>query len=195
MNGRIYIFLLMIWGEIVYGEIETVEVKWNAIKCMNICTPLIERNLIDIGTISNLQINERSGVAVMGWDPNQPFSFEPFRYAFSASGIRISDIRLRVRGTIAHDSDNFYLVSIGDGTRFTLVGPLYPERGRYIPLNVASHPLLPKVKDQLLEAENNRFTVVISGPLYSPNYPPNILVAEEIKINEKATQMDSRFQR
>jgi hypothetical protein len=187
---------LLIFGNFLQAEVEFIEIRWNAFKCLDICTPLIEKNLNAIRDVHNVKINARAGVATMGWSPNYPFSYEPFRLASSAAGIHIDDMRIRVRGTISHDVDNFYLVSSGDDARFLLLGPISTVPGRYIPkYNIASYPLTGDVKEQLLEAEQNRFTVVISGPLYLPSRYPRTLIAAQIKINVKESQMDPRFQR
>ena len=194
--GWLGLFALLVCVNSLQAEVEQIEIRWNAFKCLDTCVPLIQRNLLAIKHVTNLQINARSGTAVMGWNPNYPFTYEPFRLASSAAGIHIDDVRIRVRGTIAHDGDNFYLVSDGDDARFLLIGPLRPESGRYIPnYSLATRPLSGTVKEQLLEAEKNQFTVVISGPLYLPRRYPRTLITEQIKVNVKESQMDSRFQR
>ena len=194
--GWLGLFALLVCINSLPAEVEQIEIRWNAFKCLDTCVPLIQRNLLAIKHVTNLQINARSGTAVMGWNPNYPFTYEPFRLASSATGIHIDDVRIRVRGTIAHDGDNFYLVSDGDDARFLLIGPLRPESGRYIPnYSLATRPLSVTVKEQLLEAEKNQFTVVISGPLYLPRRYPRTLITEQIKVNVKESQMDSRFQR
>jgi hypothetical protein len=187
---------LFVTVNFLQAEVEFIQIRWNAFKCLDICTPLIEKNLNAIRNVTNVQINARSGVATMGWSPNYPFSYEPFRLASSAAGIHIDDMRIRIRGTIGHDFDNFYLVSIGDDSRYLLLGPISTVPGRYIPkYNMASYPLSRDTKEQLLEAEKNGLTVVISGPLYLPSRYPHTLIAEQIKINVKESQMDPRFQR
>jgi len=187
---------LMAIGNPLQAEVEQIVVTWNALKCLDICVPSIQRNFGAIREVNNLQINAASGAAVMGWDPNYPFSYEPFRYAAAAVGISITSMRLRVRGTISHDYDNIYLVSNGDDARFLLIGPILAQPGRYIPTtSIDSHPLSPEVRDKLLSAEKNRLTVVISGPLFLPKHYPRTLIAEQIKVNIAENQMDLRYQR
>ncbi len=199
MKNRKWISMLLTllaFGHSAQAEVEQVIVTWNAFICQNMCTPFLERHLGAIREVTNLQINAASGAAVMSWDPNYPFSYEPFRYASSAAGIRIDSIRLRVRGTISHDNSNLYLVSNGDDARFLLIGPLHPEPGRYIPkYSLATHPLPPETQNQLLEAERKGFTVVISGPLFLPHFYPRTLICEQVKVNARESQMDLRYQR
>ncbi len=187
---------LCAFGNSLPAEVEQITVRWNAVTCYDTCTPLLENNLKAIANVTNLQMNGRSGAAVMGWNPHQTFSYEPFRLASSAAGVRLLDVRVRVRGTIAHDADRFYLVSTGDGARFWLLGPIVTGDNRYVPrYNPESYPLVGPVKTQLLEAQEKGQTVVISGPLYLPTRYPRTLIAEQVKIITKANEMDHRFQR
>lgn len=197
MKGTLFtiLFVLAIGGWLV-AEVEMIEIKWNAFKCIGPCSSLIQQNLNAIRTVSNVQIDAPSGTAVMGWDPNYPFSYEPFRFAAGAVGIKIDEMRIRVRGTITHDADNFYLISNGDGARFLLLGPIVTQPGRYIPrYSIYTHPLTGYVKDELLQAERHLLTVLISGPLYLPSYWPRVLIAAQVKIFEEESKMDNRFRR
>jgi hypothetical protein len=190
------LLILLVFGNTAQSEVEQIVLTWNAFICQDMCIPLIERNFEAIREVRNLQINAPSGVAVMGWDPNYPFSYEPFRYASAAVGIHIDTMRIRVRGTISHDIDNVYLVSNGDDARFLLIGPLHPEPGRYVPnYSLDTHPLPPDIKDRLLEAERKGFTVVISGPLFMPSHYPRTLITEQVRVNARESQMDLRYQR
>ena len=179
------LFLLSV-GRTLQGEVEEIQVKWNAFKCLSPCVDSIAQHLKGINTVSDVQINGQMGTAVMKWNQNIPFSYEPFRGAFAAAGgIYIREMRVRVSGKISHDSVNYYLNSSGDHSSFQLIGPIFTEPGRYTPKNIASHPLTPEIKDRLNEAENHNATVVISGPLYLPSHYPRVLLAEDIKIAGK----------
>jgi len=198
MKTKYWNLLLFAWLGCAFplqGEVEEILLTWNAFKCQDVCIPLIERNFGSIREVNNLQINAPSGIAVMGWNPNYPFSYEPFRYAAAAVGININTMRLRVRGMISHDEDNVYLVSNGDDARFLLIGPIHTEPGRYIPNNLVSYPLSSEAKEQLLSAEKNQWTVVVSGPLFFPSHYPRTLITEQIKVNIEQSQMDLRYQR
>lgn len=180
------LLILLSTGNALFGEVEEIQIKWNSFKCLSPCVDSIAQHLKGINTISDLQINGQGGTAVMKWSQNIPFSYEPFRGAFAAAGgIKIREMRVRVRGKISHDSSNYYLNSTGDQSSFQLIGPIYTEPGRYAPKNIASHPLTSEMKDQLSEAENHNATVVISGPLYLPSHYPRVLLAEDIKVEKK----------
>jgi hypothetical protein len=178
------------------AEIEQITITWNAFKCQDLCIPLIARSFGGIPEVNNkIEIDAPSGSAVMGWNPNYPFNYEPFRYAASMVGISIESMRIRVRGTISSDYENVYLISNGDDARFLLIGPLHSEPGRYMPVyNLASYPLAPEVRDRLIQAEKHRLTVVISGPLYEPGRFPRTLITEQIRVLEP-NHMDVRYRR
>lgn len=168
------------------AEVQEVQVKWNAFKCIGPCVDSINQHLKAISNVSDVQINGQGGTAAMKWSPTFPFSYEPFRYAFAAAGgVTINEMRVRVNGTITHDSEHFFLHSTGDNGTFQLIGPIQAQPGRYIPKNLASHPLMSETKDKLLAAEMNRLTVTVSGPLYLPSHWPNVLIAEQIKVNNE----------
>lgn len=191
----ILILLALCLNVFLTAEVEEIILRWNAITCYDTCAPLLERNLLAIKSVRHLQMNARSGVATMGWDPNDPFSYPPFRYASAAAGVTLLDIRLRIRGQIIHDADRYYLTSIGSGERFWILGPLIVEPGRYTPPNVESHRLSAQMKLKLMEAEQLRATVVISGPLLFPYYKyPRTIVAEQIEVPEEQF-MDPRYKR
>lgn len=183
MKLSIAMILLPIYS--LFSVVESVEIKWNAFKCLDDCVASIEKNLRAIRSVSNIKITARDGRAEMQWNPNEPFSYEPFRLASAAVGIKIDEMRVRVTGTIVHDPSNYYLISGGDGSRFTLMGPIYTEPGRYSPkYSFATHPLTPRLIQQLSEATKQRAIVTISGPLYLPNRWPRYLIIEQIKTND-----------
>lgn len=186
MKKKQWISLLLTFlaiGHVLEAEIEKIEMTWNSFKCQNSCVAQIEQNLRAIPQVKNLKVDAAEGAAFMSWAIDYPFSYEPFRYASAAVGIHISTLRVRVRGMVKHDSNHFYLVSAGDNTTFTLVGPLQTEPGRYSPLNLSLHPLTPDIQGQLLEAEKTGSIIMISGPLYLPSHYNLILVTEQIKLH------------
>lgn len=169
------------------GEVQQINVTWNAFKCQSSCVSQIKSNLEGIAGVEKLEINSQAGSGVIIWKPNVPLSYEPFRYAAAAVGITIDSMRVRVKGTILRNGNNFFLISDGDGTTLQLIGPVASQPGRYIPLyNLASHPLSDAAIEALTRAEQNRSSVLISGPLFLPSYYPLTLIAEQIKLSKGA---------
>src|SRR5262245_37856632 len=119
MRRRRWLNLLLLYltcTQELRAEIEELIVTWNAFKCQSTCVQQIEQQFKGIKGVKDLKINASSGAAVITWDPLAPLSYEPFRYASAAVGIRISTMRVRVKGKIAHDSNNIYIISDRDGT-------------------------------------------------------------------------------
>jgi hypothetical protein len=174
-------YLLFVFSS-ARADVENVVIKWNAALCLDVCIPLLERNLRGIKGVVDFSINPSAGAAEIQWDPNIPFSYYPFNTASRATGLRLSDIRVRVRGTVSHDSSNFYLISLGDGVQFQLVGPTQAQIGYAITANIATHPLPAYRKDQLLDAENRRQIITVEGPLFEPNRYSLVLIAEQVAI-------------
>lgn len=185
MHSKMIYSILLLLGGIwapLFGEIQMVTFNWNAALCLDVCTPKLERELGSIKAITDLQINPQAGVAKMKWDPNYPFNFAPFNLATRSVGIRLNQIRVRVRGTIAHDVDNLYVISLGDGTRFQIAGPIQPiTTGYTIRENIASHPVPLAMRERLLEAEANREITTIEGPLFEPFRYNLTIVAEQVR--------------
>ena len=96
------------------AEIQEIVMKWNALLCLNSCEPFLKDQLNNIVGIQAVQISARAGTAVMGWAPDQPFSYAPFNLATRTVGIRIADFRLKVLGLVRQAQDSFYLYSPSD---------------------------------------------------------------------------------
>lgn len=165
------------------AEIQKIIIKWNAALCLDTCIPLLESNLRAIKNVTDFTINSHAGTAEIHWRPGYKFSYEPFNLASRSVGIRLSDIRVRVNGTIAHDQENIFLLSLGDNSSFLLVSPLRPQGNRYmIDANIASHPLSPERRAEFLEAERLGKTVVVEGSLFEPQRYTLTLITQSVQI-------------
>jgi len=183
--ARNLLFIYFIYFQGLHAEIEQIRVSWNAFKCQTTCVQQIQQSLNAIKGVKSLKIDGPSGIANIEWDPTTPLNYEPFRYAAAAVGINI-DMRVSVKGIISHENENIFIISDKDQTRFLLIGPILVESGRYIPkYNLATHPLPTDIKEQLLDIERKRVSVVISGPLFLPAQYPLTLVTEHIKMRGK----------
>lgn len=175
------------------AEIQQIVMKWNAQLCLNICIPTLQQQLSNIENITDIQINPRAGTAVMRWKPYYPFSYEPFNLATRVVGIRIADFRIKVRGTVIQTEDNFYIVSVGDGTTFLLLGPIQAIPNRYIvQQNIASRPLTPEMRLKLLNAAYTKQIVEIEGPLFEPLRYWLALIVEQLRILDESS-MDRKY--
>ncbi|MBA3721505.1 MAG: hypothetical protein H0W88_03795 [Parachlamydiaceae bacterium] len=165
------------------AEIGKILIKWNAALCLDTCIPTLSNQFRGIPGVTDFQINPSAGVAELHWAPQYPFSIVPFNNATRMVGIRMSNMRVQVRGFITHDPYNFYIVSLGDNSRFQLIGPIRPQVGNYvIRQNIANHPLAPDVQQKLLQAEGSGQIVTVEGPLFEPTRLNLILITEQITL-------------
>lgn len=193
--GKLLMMFILCYEVLLHGDVQEITIKWNAFTCDNYCVPRIESSLKGIRQINNLHIDGPSGAATMGWDPNYPFAYEPFYYAMSLTGVSINDLRMKVRGRIVSDPNDFYLISSGDLARFLLIGPIRVQKDRYVPKNIASHGFDAATKMQLYHAQDNDLEVTVTGPLYLPTQYPRTLVAEQIKIDTRGRKVNSAYMR
>lgn len=172
----------------VQAEVQQVTLRWLGMQCQASCVRGLETQLRRVRGVASVDISEPQGQAIIQWDPQVPFSYRSIEAAIAMIGIGIDpeDFGLTVRGNIIHDERNVILISIGDNTRFYLLGtpPFVPNR--FIEENsLANRALTPQIKSQLLEAERNRQSVTISGPLFQPEAsPPLYLVIQSLNIGE-----------
>ncbi len=178
-----FLGLALTFSSFLQAEIVNIVIKWNAFSCANICVSSLQNNLRSINGITDLVINPMAGVAEIEWNPRIPFNFYSFSIASRTIGIRINDVRLRVKGTIFHVGNNIFLNSLGDGSQFLLLGPIQPQASTYIiQQNVASHPISAELREKLLDAERRQEIVTVEGPLFEPYRYNLTLEIEQIDI-------------
>lgn len=183
---KYFFTIFFIWVFSLFGEVEQITFSWNAVVCQRPCVDDIQKLLAATKGVKDLKVNPAAGTADLAWDSAYKFSYEPFRYVAAGVGLSFNTMKVRVKGTIIHDSGHLYLISDGDGSRFHLIGPIQSEPGRYIPkYNIESHPLPLNVKEQLLEIERTGQSIVITGPLYLPAYYPLTLIISQISKAKK----------
>lgn len=158
---------ILLFNGIVYGEIQRVVLAWNPEICRNLCIGPLQRQLEGVAGISQMTLNGENGTADLLWKPNVPFSIAPLNTAARVIGLRLRDIRVRVRGTVQRSGNDYHLVSIGDNTSFLLLGHVPPATGTFFPRNFASHPLSAGNIAQLDEAISRDVVVTVEGPLFA----------------------------
>lgn len=182
-----FIFILnFIISLSLFAEVQEVSFTWNAAICRDQCTPNLTRQLKQIRGVSSFTIDEHAGRASLVWNPNEQFSFGYLNMASRLVGFRIIDTRVVVRGTVTRIGDDFYLISLGDQTKFRLLGPLQTDPSRYtIKYNIANHPLPFNMRDKLIEAQRRLIVVTITGALFEPQRYDLMLVIVKIEFPEE----------
>lgn len=171
------------------AEVETVKIKWTPTLCrLESCIKGLEQQFRRIKGVADVEMNQADGQAILRWKPDVQFSYPPINTAMSMIGLSVNDIRIRVRGRVAHDSQYTFLISIGDETRFRLLGPIQPQPLTYnVQYNELVHPLTLELQDRLNGAEKDKRIVTIEGPFLQPERSPPLplqLIVEHLDVSQ-----------
>jgi len=185
-NLFLSLFILVTYA--LNAEIEMITLEWDNVLCQNSCSHLMEKELSKVKDVTNVSVSQQNGIATMQWKAEKRFSFPAIDSAIKKVGLHMKAIRVKVRGTITEQNKKFYITSIGDGTRFNLLGAATDNatKNRYvIQQSRYNRPLTEQQKDLLMEAIEKRQIVIIEGPIYQPyQFPPLDLVVGSIKISK-----------
>lgn len=169
------------------AEIEKITLRWTAQLCQNSCTKLLENEFRKIHGVNEISIDQGSGQATLTWKEKVPFQYTSINTAMHMVGISLRDIRIRVKGTIKHSGDVFYILSEGDNTRFDLVNPVIPHaNGQAAEFNAAARKLTPPLRQKLLDGEAAKQIATIEGPVFMPERMtiPTQLVLDQLSFSD-----------
>jgi hypothetical protein len=187
-KSLIFTLLCLIVNAVSDAEIQQVVLRWRPLRCEGACINLLDREFSKIHGIDQIEIDSGNGQAIMTWKEKVPFQYSSVSTAMRMVGVSIRDARVKVRGTLRHSGDTFYIVSDGDNTRFDLFNPVIPVQGGVSAEYNASgaRNIVPPLKQKLLDAEAQKLTAVIEGPLFMPhrNTIPSQLVIDNISFEE-----------
>lgn len=175
----IFFILIALHG---YAEVSQVTIKWlNPVICQQGCINDMAKQFGSMNGAAEVILNQGAGQVDIRWKPRVQFSYYPLNTAMRLVGPSIHDIHMKVRGTITHNSNTFTLESLGDNTRFLLLGPVEPNMNQYTVVhNTDNRPIPDDIKVKLLNAEKNFEVVEIEGPLMDPwRYQVLYLVIEK----------------
>lgn len=188
MNKKLFSYLafFLCLTSTSYGEVQEIILKWTPALCQANCIQGIAVQFNKLNGVASIKLNEALGQMDIRWKPDVPFSYPAIYGAMSMVGLNIDDFRLRVQGTITHNGEIIYLTSMGDNTRFRLLGPLIVNPKIYVvEHNTATHPLSIDMRSQLLNIEDAHQVVTIEGPLLDPEMsPPLYLIVEKMKVKQ-----------
>lgn len=171
----------------LYAQIEKITIRWTAQLCQNSCSKLLEREFRKIPGVDEIMIDQGSGQATLTWKEKIPFQFTSINTAMHMVGLSMRDIRIRVKGTIKHMGDHFYLISEGDQTRFDLVNPAVPHpSGQASEYNLATRKLSPPLRQKLLDGEMEKQMATIEGPVFMPERMtvPTQIVVDQLSFSQ-----------
>lgn len=168
------------------AEFQQIQVRWTPGLCGEDCINNLRREFAKIPGFQEAEFGPSQ--VDLKWKPNFPFTFQSINAATRMVGIRLQDVRIRVRGHVSRrDAHTFFLTSEGDNTRVILIGSAPPEPTGYtVVQNVETHALSPDVQEKLEEAAANKTAVVVDGPLFMPFQMPSLrLVVDQLKVEKK----------
>jgi hypothetical protein len=146
----------------------------------------MDRELKKVKEITDVAVSQTNGTATMQWKAQKPFSFQAIDSAVKKVGLHIQVLKIKVRGTITENNHKFYINSIGDKSKFHLLGAAEnnPDKNRYtIQQSRYNRPLSDAHIELLREAMDNDLIVTIEGPIYQPyQFPPLDLIIQNINV-------------
>lgn len=185
--NKIILAFLCVFGSLS-AEVQQLVIKWNPVLCKQKCVQGLSDQFYNIKGVAAVEINQAAGQAQIRWKPEFPISFPPINTAMSMIGAAIEDIRVKVRGTIGHDVRTVSLISLGDNTRFLLLGSIMPQQSHFVTeFSPYNRPLDPQMRQKLLDAQANDLVATIEGPLFQPERsPPNplMLIVENVRFEK-----------
>ena len=167
------------------GEIQQVSIHWRSGLYQGTCVQLVEKELNKINGVDQLTIDQVAGVATLSWNPKIPFQYTAINTAMRMVGLSMRDIRICVRGLIAHTEEAMFIVSDGDGTRFELIHPLGSDaQDIATKYNYQARKLQPALKQKLLNGEKNRQIATVEGPVFMAerNTLPTQIVVDQLNF-------------
>lgn len=191
---HIFLSIFMLTACVVHAEIEMITLEWDNIACQDSCASLMERELSKISDITNVTVSQQNGMATMQWKAKKKFSFPTIDSAIKKVGLHIKALRVKVRGTISESNKKFYIHSLGDETKFNLLGSAtdnVTKNRQVLQQSRYNRPLTEDQKDILREAMEQKQIVIIEGPIYQPyQFPPLDIVVGSIKIAKSKDARD-----
>ena len=174
------------------AEIQQLEMRYNPAFCTMQCPNMLLNALRGMPAVAEVTMNAQQGQAILRYKPNQAFDFWAFKRALQSIGSNYDFLRIKVRGTITGSGKNFNLISIGDNTKFVLLGPIQSSAVQYtISPNLTNHPLTPYLIESLERGVKENRIAVIQGWLFEPDRnPPYYIVIEQMNyvVNQEQNQ-------
>ena len=181
----------------IQAKIDEVTITWTPQLCLYSCAAELNNRFLKIPGVAEVDLNQPAGRAKLKWEPESPFTYAPINAAMSWIGLSIIELRIKVSGYIVHDEKSVTLVSKPDGTRFVLKSPTNPIYNQYVEqFNIYGYSMNAQMRDELLEAEENKLEVEITGQIFEPERsPPLVLIIERKQIVKKKPEEKSKQRR
>jgi hypothetical protein len=182
----ILLIFLIIYNLSLFGEIIDVQVLFNQAFCKSSCTEKLQKLFENIPAVESVEINQTQGSAQLKWKKGAPYDFSVIKRVMQHTGAGISYMRIKARGEIQSDKKNYYLVSTGDGSKFTLSQISNHQNTIYSSQNTLTRSYISDaMASRLSDLKNEHSYITISGPLYFYSRPVPTLIIESMKKDKK----------
>ncbi len=174
------------------AEIEKITIRWSLGLCTPECAKLLKREFDRVPGVAEFNIDQPIATAVVKWTNKVPFSFQSFNVASRLVGLSFRDIRFRVTGTLSQNGNTVTLTSTGDNTRFELVQPA-AGMTRAVANNLYARRLQPELLKKLNDAEQQKISETIEGPLFMPGRSETLyLSVDNLSLNDPSLLAGSK---
>lgn len=165
-----YLLILGLFFAPLYGDIDTVTVKWSAQLCQASCIKQLNERFSKMQGAEKVSIDGLNGVMTIKWKPKAPFSYTTLDWNMRWIGLYMTYVRVKVNGTVISKNKTYSLKSKNDGTTFELIGTAdSKDPNLAVAANsIYNRPLSQAVLDQLKEAQKKNLTVTVDGALFEP---------------------------
>lgn len=168
------------------AEIEQVQITWNNTLCSGDCVSLLERNLDHYNAVAAYNVNPEKGIAHLRWMPDAKFDLLSIKRVYQAVGIGfgIGDVMIRVRGVVVRKGNDYYLRSLGDGTKFRLLGRPNPSQTAFHSTGSwQSYPLSNEQRNKLQQAYSNHYVTEVAGGIYNIEFDMPMIITDQIQFD------------
>lgn len=182
-----YFLLLGLFFTSLYGDIDSVTVKWSAQLCQPSCIKQLNERFSKMQGAEKVSIDGLNGVMDIKWKKKVPFSYTTLDWNMRWIGLYMTYVRVKVNGTIQSKNKTFSLKSKNDGTTFELIGTA-DSRDPNLAVaanSIYNRPLSQAVVDQLQDAQKKNLTVTVDGALFEPwRGLPLRLIADRLSVEK-----------
>ncbi len=165
------------------AEIELVTIKWPPGICTESCRLGLEKKLRTMNDVAEVVVTDVQ--ATLRWKPNHRMVYSSLENTMAMIGVSMDELQITVRGTIKQMGKEIKLISIGDNTEFTLLGPVQIDKNNAPILeNPQTLKLSEETRQKFIAAEKQFKVVTVQGPFFEPERaPPYYIIAEKIQIS------------
>lgn len=182
-----WLWLFLGFGAL-HAEIEQVRITWDKSQCDVTCVNLLEKNLNNFSPVAAYDLNPEKGIGYLRWMPTAPFNLIAVKRVYQSVGFGfgIGDVIVKVRGVLEKKGNAFIVRSLGDGTRFRLIGPPNPSTTTFHSTGSwQSYPLTPDQRSKLQEGFLGHQVVEVYGGIFFTEYDFPMIITQQIRFPDK----------